>query len=95
MQVPDVAEEAAAVSAAAAEAPADAAAMVAAPAAAAAAPKASAPRAQAGGKPAGRVGKHIGAPVAKSRLLVNRRKSTWERALAYIQQQLPKSQVLR
>jgi hypothetical protein len=44
-----------------------------------------------GGKPAGRVGKHIGAPVAKSRVQVNRRKGTLQRALAYVQQQLPKS----
>ncbi len=44
-----------------------------------------------GGKSAGRVGKHIGAPVAKSRLLVSRKKGALQRAWAFINQQLPKS----
>lgn len=56
-------------------------------AAAAAVPKPS----SGGGKPSGRMGKHIGAPVAKSRVQVNRRKGTLQRVLAYAQQQLPKS----
>ncbi|BDA49187.1 probable proton pump-interactor BIP131 at N-terminal half [Coccomyxa sp. Obi] len=48
-----------------------------------------------GGKPAGRVGKHIGAPVAKSRLLVNRKKGALQRAWAFINQHLPKSLVYK